>query len=94
VDDSKAKIFAGMQVWKNISGLFQRNESSSAAQIDTTYYEVETRIGKYSGTIAYQDSVTLKLQSSNTKKPVKIMKENIVRIRIAMTEDLKREDQN
>jgi hypothetical protein len=69
-----------MEVWKNIYGLFQRNESMDLPQLDPTNYEIEARIGKYSGNIAYQDSVIIKPQNFCTKKPIKIMKENTVRI--------------
>ena len=47
---------------------------------DPTLYKIVTQTDTYCGRISYQDNVMMWLTSCN--KPVKIMKENIVRITI------------
>lgn len=49
---------------------------------DPTVYYVETSIGNYCGRILYQDDVAIKLRITKPK-PVKILKSNIAKIRMA-----------
>jgi len=56
-----------------------RHESQKAME-DPTLYKVMTQTDSYCGRITYQDNVIIWLKV--TGKPVKILKENIVRINI------------
>jgi hypothetical protein len=47
--------------------------------IDSTFYEIETKVGQYQGQIIYQDDLIVRLKTDKLK-PVKILKSNISKI--------------
>jgi len=59
--------------------LTARNQSEKALE-DPTLYKVVTLTDTYCGRISYQDNMMMWLNASD--KPVKILKENIVKITI------------
>ena len=56
------------------------SEQSQKAMEDPTFYKVTTQTDTYCGRISYQDSMIIWLKAGD--KPIKILKQNIVRINI------------
>jgi hypothetical protein len=62
-------------------------EHTTSGVIDPTVYRIQTQHDNYTGVILYQDHVVIRLKCER-QYPVKIIKENIIRINIVSTQAL------
>lgn len=62
--------------------LYAITSQDSSVMADPTFYRIETNSNVYGGYIIFQDDMMIKFRTIDLK-PVKILKQNIVRVKIA-----------
>jgi hypothetical protein len=82
----KSNFFKSML--HSLFGILTPQAASTTPIEDPTVYMIETSIKKYCGRIIYQDDVLLKLKGFKPK-PVKILKSNIIKIKLVENESSK-----